>query len=88
MQPDQENQEQSTPRWKAYYERNKEMIREKNLKRYYDKKNRVVDAEAEAKKQERLNEIVIELRNLIPTMIKPPRKKKMAIINAIVESVE
>jgi hypothetical protein len=82
------DQEKPTPRWKAYYERNKEMIREKNLKRYYDKKNSVVDAEAEAKKQERLNEIVSELRNLIPTMIKPPRKKKVAIVNTIVESVQ
>ena len=84
----QSDQEKPTPRWKAYYERNKEMIREKNLKRYYDKKNSVVDAEAEAKKQERLNEIVSELRNLIPTMIKPPRKKKQAVVNNVVESVQ
>ncbi len=81
-------QEKPIPRWKAYYERNKDTIREKNLKRYYDKKNIVVDVEAEAKKQERLNEIVTELRNLIPTMIKPPRKKKAVAVNTIVESVE
>lgn len=71
--------EKDKKRWVSYYEKNKETIKRKNLERYYAKKalNPPPQPDDNDKKyEERLQSIVEELRELIPKMMKPPRKRK------------
>lgn len=72
--------EKETKRWISYYQRNKEAIKKKNLERYHAKRGTCPppppDPDAEAQKMKRLNEIIAELHQLIPSAIKPPRKRK------------
>ena len=71
--------EKDKARWRTYYEQNKEAIKKKNLERYYTKKasNPLPPPHDDNKqKEERLKAIIDELRELIPKMVKAPRKRK------------
>lgn len=71
--------EKDKVRWKSYYEQNKEAIKKKNLERYYTKKasNPPPPPHDDNKqKEERLKTIIEELRELLPKMVKAPRKRK------------
>ena len=80
--------EKETKRWVDYYSRNKEAIKERNLQRYYDKAGRPRPAERKKKgprapspdhaKIEKLEALVAELRELVPEVMKPKRKREIA----------
>jgi hypothetical protein len=85
--------EKENKRWLGYYERNKEAIRERNLQRYYLKQGRekppakVAAPPPDNSKIERLEKLVAELRELVPTVMKPKRSKKAAEAAEKVETV-
>ena len=72
----------NSPRWKDYYQRNRDKIKAANLARYYSKAGRTppppktppppVNDEA----IKRLEALVSELRALIPKAMKPPKKSR------------
>jgi hypothetical protein len=72
----------NSPRWKDYYQRNRDKIKAANLARYYSKAGRTppppktppppVDDEA----IKRLEALIAELRGIIPKAMKPVRKAK------------
>jgi hypothetical protein len=73
--------EKERKRWVDYYSRNKDVIRERNLQRYYDKAGR---SRPEPKtpvpppdnsKMEKLEALVAELRELVPHVMKTKKKK-------------
>jgi hypothetical protein len=74
--------EKENKRWIDYYQRNKEAIRERNLIRYYVKQGRErpeprpVVPPPDNSKIEKLEKLVAELRELVPTVMKPKRGKK------------
>jgi hypothetical protein len=75
--------EKETKRWLSYYERNKEAIKERNIQRYYSKQGRErpeprpVPAPVDNSKVERLEALVKELRELVPHVVKRPRKTRV-----------
>ena len=74
--------EKERKRWVDYYARNKDAIRERNLQRYYDKAGRprpeprppVIPPDNS--KIEKLEALVAELRELVPQVMKPKKKKE------------
>jgi hypothetical protein len=82
--------EKENKRWLDYYQRNKEAIRERNLVRYYTKQGRERPEPRPAvvppdnSKIEKLEKLVAELRELVPTVMKPKRTKK--VVEKVVES--
>lgn len=74
--------EKENKRWLDYYQRNKDAIRERNLVRYYAKQGRErpeprpVVPPPDNSKIEKLEKLVAELRELVPTVMKPKRAKK------------
>jgi hypothetical protein len=75
----------NSPRWKDYYQRNRDKIKAANLARYYSKAGRTpppprapspppVDDAA----IKRLEALIAELRGIIPKAMKPVRKPKEA----------
>jgi thymidylate synthase len=83
--------EKENKRWLSYYERNKEAIRERNLIRYYAKQGRErpeprpVIPPPDNSKIEKLEKLVAELRELVPTVMKPKRAKKV-VVEKVAES--
>ena len=86
--------EKENKRWLDYYQRNKEAIRERNLVRYYVKQGRErpeprpVVPPPDNTKIEKLEKLVAELRELVPTVMKPKRGKKIEKIEASGESLK
>jgi len=86
--------EKERKRWVDYYSRNKETIRERNLQRYYDKAGRprpepkAPVPPPDNSKIEKLEALVAELRELVPQVMKPKKKKIPAPENEIVLVVE
>jgi len=74
--------EKEQKRWVDYYSRNKEAIRERNLQRYYDKAGRprpppkTPVPPPDNSKIEKLEALVAELRELVPHVMKPKKKKE------------
>jgi len=84
--------EKENKRWVDYYAKNREMIAERNRRRYYEKKGLPVPEKGKREKKEkvkpvvpdpvvvsRFEELVEELRVLAPQVVKPkkaPKKKK------------
>lgn len=85
--------EKEQKRWVSYYERNKDAIKKKNLERYHSKrasKNPPTpppDPAVEEARVKRLNEIIAELHQLLPSTIKPPRKRKTDPANDVAAPV-
>jgi hypothetical protein len=83
----------NSPRWKDYYQRNRDKIKAANLARYYSKAGRAppppktppppIDDEA----IKRLEALVAELRGLIPKAMKPPKKSRNAKAAAAVRAI-
>jgi hypothetical protein len=75
--------EKETKRWLSYYERNKELVRERNLARYYTKQGRERPPPKQPppppdnSKIEKLEALVAELRELVPQVMKPKKVKKI-----------
>ncbi len=72
--------ERENKRWISYYERNKDAVRKRNLERYYKKKEASKPAEDPAKLA-RLEALISEMKELLPTMnisVKRQRRKKQA----------
>jgi len=73
--------EKETKRWIEYYQKNKEAIRERNIARYYAKQGRERPAPKQPPappdntKIEKLEALVAELRELVPQVMKPKKKK-------------
>lgn len=73
--------EKETKRWVEYYQRNKDAIRERNINRYYAKQGRERPAPKQPppppdnSKIEKLEALVAELRELVPQVMKPKKKK-------------
>jgi len=80
--------EKENKRWIDYYARNKEVIRERNLVRYYAKQGRErpeprpAPPPVDNTKAERLEALVAELRELIPHVVKPRRSRKAEPVEA------
>ena len=76
--------EKMEKRWKTYYETHKEEVKKRNLERYYAK--RVLKKSApppppDQEKIDELNAIILKLQELLPAIVKTPRKKKVASVN-------
>jgi hypothetical protein len=75
--------EKENKRWLSYYERNKEAIKERNITRYYSKQGRErpeprpVPPPVDNSKVERLEALVKELRELVPHVVRKPRKMRV-----------
>ena len=73
--------EKETKRWIEYYQKNKDAIRERNFNRYYAKQGRERPAPKQPPpppdntKIEKLEALVAELRELVPQVMKPKKKK-------------
>ena len=73
--------EKHAKRWIEYYQKNKDAIRERNLIRYYTKQGRERPAPKQPppppdnSKIEKLELLVAELRELVPHVMKPKKKK-------------
>ena len=87
--------EKERKRWVDYYARNKEAIRERNLQRYYDKAGRprpepkIPVPPPDNSKIEKLEALVDQLRELVPQVMKPKKKKEAkAAENEIVLEME
>lgn len=82
--------ERESKRWISYYERNREVIKQKNLARYHAKQSAakppipVPDPAVEEARTKRLAEIVAELHQLLPATIKSPRRKRKTEVVPIV----
>ena len=83
----------NSPRWKDYYQRNRDKIKAANLARYYSKAGRTpppprspppppVDDEA----IKRLEALIAELRGIIPKAMKPAKKPKSLLTTTTPEA--
>ena len=73
-------------RWKTYYETHKEEIKKRNLERYYAKRVLKKSAPPPPPDQEKINElnaIILKLQELLPAIVKTPRKKKVASVSEV-----
>ena len=74
--------EKEKKRWLSYYYRNQDAVKERNRRRYYEKRGiepppRKGPVEIpDNSKLERLEAIVVELRDLVPGIMRPRPKKK------------
>jgi hypothetical protein len=71
--------EKEAKRWIEYYEKNKEAVKRRNLERYYKKREEYFTSPeylAEVKRMEELNTIVARLTELIPEVMKAPRRRR------------
>jgi len=71
--------EKEARRWVEYYERNKETVKRRNLERYHKKREEYFKSPeylAEVKRMEELNSIVARLAELIPEVMKAPRRRR------------
>jgi len=77
--------EKEARRWVEYYERNKEAVKRRNLERYHKKREEYFaspEYQAEIKRMEELNTIVGRLTELIPELMKAPRRRKSSKTDA------
>lgn len=73
------SKEKEAKRWIEYYERNKDEIKRRNLERYHKKKEDYFKSAEYLEAQERvkeLNTIVSRLNELIPEVMKAPRRRR------------
>lgn len=83
--------EKDSKRWLSYYERNKDAVKERARKRYYESKGvpvpevkpKIIHSIPDRENVKRLEELVAELRELVPQVVKPKRKKARTFIPAI-----
>ena len=81
--------EKEKKRWLDYYQKNKEVIAERNRRRYYERKGLPVPEKVQRVKKERVKtpvpdtamvdrfeKLVEELRSLVPQVVKPKRTRK------------
>lgn len=82
------NAEKEKKRWLDYYQKNKDLIAERNRKRYYEKRGLAVPEKVPKVKKtkppapdpaivERFEKLVEELRVLAPQVVKPKRTRKI-----------
>lgn len=72
--------EKEKKRWLDYYERNKEAVRKRNLERYYKKKESIAPPPPpDTTKLERLDAILAELKELVPSLVKTRRRKNSPV---------
>lgn len=69
--------EKENKRWKAYYERNRDIIKKRNLEAYHRKKaaEKAVKAPAVQAASDRLEVLIAEIKELMPII--NPRKRKV-----------
>jgi hypothetical protein len=70
-------------RWKTYYQTHKEEVKKRNLERYYAKRVLKKSPPPPPPDQDKINElnaIILKLQELLPTIVKSPRKKKVASV--------
>jgi hypothetical protein len=73
------SKEKEARRWVDYYEKNKENVKKRNLERYHKKREDYFNSpeyQAEVKRMEELNTIVARLTELIPEVMKAPRRRR------------
>lgn len=73
------SKEKEARRWIDYYEKNKEAVKKRNLERYHKKREdyfKSPEYQAEVKRMEELNTIVARLTELIPEVMKAPRRRR------------
>lgn len=73
------SKEKEAKRWIDYYEKNKEAVKKRNLERYHKKREDYFaspEYQAEVKRMEELNNIVSRLTELIPEVMKAPRRRR------------
>ena len=73
------SKEKEAKRWMTYYERNKEAVKRRNLERYHKKRENYFTSPEYLAEQERvkeLNTIVARLTELIPEVMKVPRRRR------------
>jgi hypothetical protein len=73
------SKEKEARRWVEYYEKNKEIVKKRNLERYHKKREEYFTSpeyHAEVKRMEELNTIVARLTELIPEVMKAPRRRR------------
>jgi phosphoglucomutase len=73
------SKEKEARRWVEYYEKNKEAVKKRNLERYHKKREEYFKSpeyQAEVKRMEELNTIVARLTELIPEVMKAPRRRR------------
>ena len=73
------SKEKEARRWVDYYEKNKEAVKKRNLERYHKKREEYFaspEYQAEVKRMEELNTIVARLTELIPEVMKAPRRRR------------
>ena len=73
------SKEKEGKRWLEYYERNKENVKRRNLERYHKKREEYFKSPEYLAEQERvkeLNTIVARLAELIPEVMKAPRRRR------------
>jgi len=73
------SKEKEARRWVSYYEKNKEAVKKRNLERYHKKREDYFaspEYQAEVKRMEELNTIVARLTELIPEVMKAPRRRR------------
>jgi DNA repair photolyase len=73
------SKEKEARRWVEYYEKNKEAVKKRNLERYHKKREEYFSSpeyQAEVKRMEELNTIVARLTELIPEVMKAPRRRR------------
>ena len=73
------SKEKEARRWISYYEKNKEAVKKRNLERYHKKREEYFaspEYQAEVKRMEELNTIVARLTELIPEVMKAPRRRR------------
>jgi hypothetical protein len=73
------SKEKEARRWVEYYEKNKDAVKKRNLERYHKKREEYFKSpeyQAEVKRMEELNTIVARLNELIPEVMKAPRRRR------------
>jgi len=87
-------EEKDKRRWLSYYERNRDVVKERNRVRYYQRrgleapplKTPLVIPPVDAVHIERLETLVGELRELIPHVMRPRRVRKAVPEAAAIEA--
>jgi DNA repair photolyase len=76
------SKEKEARRWVEYYEKNKDAVKKRNLERYHKKREEYFKSpeyQAEVKRMEELNTIVARLTELIPEVMKAPRRRRQLL---------
>ena len=71
--------EKEAKRWVEYYEKNKENVKKRNLERYHKKREEYFTSPEYLAEQDRvreLNGIIARLAELLPEVMKAPRRRR------------